>query len=82
MMKHIPAQNVYICDCCGVECNAENWVQEGQFKINRHATDYQGHAVASADVSLDLCDSCLPILTKAVNEACEKIRAEKAVTNG
>lgn len=73
-----------ICDCCqraigdrGVYRN-----QNGGLHLRRDALDIQGHACASADVSLDLCDGCLSCVSKAINAACVEARAAIAKATG
>lgn len=86
MIREVPRSFVYECDACGAEHVQENasghytnsrpsqWMT---LKLERDATDYQGAAVASADVKLLLCLSCGPRISAAVNEAAKVIRSLK-----
>jgi hypothetical protein len=64
----IPARHVKTCDCCGVECTAENSRDEGTLVITKPARDLDGHAIGSADIRMDLCDSCLFLMAAAVKQ--------------
>ena len=65
----IPAQTIKTCDCCGVTMTTQNSRQEGQLTLNAHALDMHGHACADATRKLDLCDSCLYKVGKAIDAA-------------
>lgn len=73
-----PAKTVITCDCCGKTCGAEpgqvRRVYSGGLIVKKDALDFQGYAVADASVKRDLCDSCLHIVSAAVNQACEAVR--------
>jgi hypothetical protein len=64
---NIPARTVVVCDVCRVECDKGNQRQNGKLHINRAALDHHGHAVASDNIDLDLCDLCLGLVVKAIN---------------
>lgn len=74
--KTIPAQTIKVCDCCGATMDRKNSRQEGELIIKAYALDMHGHAVADAGRKMDLCDSCLHRVTKAIDEAA--IAAQKA----
>lgn len=65
--KTIPAQTIKTCDCCGVTIDPQNSRQEGKLTLNVHALDMHGHACADATRKLDLCDSCLYKVAKAID---------------
>lgn len=67
--KTIPAQIIKTCDCCSVTMNGQNSRQEGRLTLNAHALDMHGHACADATRKLDLCDSCLYKVGKAIDAA-------------
>lgn len=67
--KTIPAQTIKVCDCCGVTMGRNNSRQDGGLTIKADALDMYGHAVADASRKLDLCDSCLHLITKAIDAA-------------
>lgn len=75
--KVIPERSIVTCDCCRREIGTDgvNRAMNGAMKIRRAALDYAGYPCASADVELDLCDSCLTTVCAAVNKACEGVRA-------
>ena len=65
--KTIPAQTIKTCDCCGVVMDGRNSVKEGGLVLKAHALDTQGSPCADATRRLDLCDSCLYDVAKAVD---------------
>ena len=67
--KTIPAQIIKTCDRCGVTMDRGNSRQEGRITINAHALDMHGHACADATRKLDLCDSCLYHVARAIDSA-------------
>ena len=67
--KTIPAQTIKTCDCCGVVMDGRNSRQEGALVLKAHALDMQGARCADATRKLDLCDSCLYDVSKAVDTA-------------
>lgn len=67
--KTIPAQIIKTCDGCDVKIDAQNSRQEGKLTLNVHALDMHGHACADATRKLDLCDSCLYKVAKAIEAA-------------
>lgn len=73
-----------ICDCCQRAIGEKGvWRQQsGGLHLRRDALDMQGHACASADVKLDLCDGCLSSVCKAINAACVEVRAAIAKATG
>lgn len=66
--KDIPAQTVWICDCCASELNNGNWRLHGSVHVNADALDFSGAAVASDNQRYDLCDTCFTAVKKAVIE--------------
>lgn len=73
-IKTIPAQTIKSCDSCGVTMDARNSRQEGGLVLKAHALDMYGSPCADATQKLDLCDSCLYTVTKAVDAAIETMR--------
>lgn len=67
-----------ICDCCRLAIGDKGVYrkQSGGLHLRRDALDMQGHACASADVSIDLCDECLAVIASAINAACVEVRAK------
>lgn len=65
--KTIPAQTIKYCDCCGVEMDRQSSRQEGLLTLKAHALDMQGSPCADATRRLDLCDSCLCGIGKAID---------------
>ncbi|MCF3486968.1 hypothetical protein [Stenotrophomonas maltophilia] len=80
----IPEVRKTICDCCqrAVGDRGVYRKQSGGLHLRRDALDMQGHACASADVKLDLCDDCLSRVSKAINAACVEVRAAIAKAAG
>jgi hypothetical protein len=71
----IPASNVTTCDACGVECDPRgNQRHLGHLRLERAGLDHYGHAVASNNIDLDLCDRCLSLVVDAINDATKKIK--------
>jgi hypothetical protein len=68
-IKNIPARIVKTCDRCGVVLDGKNDRQEGAIHIKANALDMHGHAVADASRKVDLCDSCLFVVTNAIDAA-------------
>lgn len=67
--KTIPAQTIKTCDCCGVVMNGNNSRQSGALVLRADALDMQGSPCADATRKMDLCDSCLYYVGKAVDSA-------------
>lgn len=67
--KTIPAQTIKICDRCETEMKGLNCVKEGCLTLKMHALDMQGAACADATRKIDLCDSCLYHIAKALDAA-------------
>lgn len=67
--KTIPAQTIKTCDCCSVVMSNGNSRQEGALVLKAHALDMQGAPCADATRKLDLCDSCLYHVGKALDAA-------------
>ncbi len=67
--KIIPAQTIMTCDGCGVVMDARNSRQDGGLTLRAHALDMQGSQCADATRKLDLCDSCLYAVGKAIDAA-------------
>jgi hypothetical protein len=65
--KTIPAQTIKTCDCCQVEMDRCNSHQDGALVLKAHALDTQGSPCADATRKLDLCDSCLYRVEKAID---------------
>lgn len=80
--KTIPAQTIKTCDCCGVTMTAQNSRQEGKLTLNAHALDMHGHACADATRKLDLCDSCLYVVGKAIDAAIQQVAAPSSGKGG
>lgn len=76
--KTIPSQIIKSCDRCGVTMDGKNSRQEGGLVLKAHALDMQGSPCADATRTLDLCDSCLCKVTKALDEALLLPAAPKA----
>jgi hypothetical protein len=74
-VKTIPAQTIKTCDCCGTVMDGRTSRQEGGLTLTAHALDMQGAPCADATRKLDLCDSCLYAVTKAVDHALGSTRA-------
>lgn len=66
--KEIPAQVVWICDCCGNELSKGNWHNRGTVRTYNDVHDNYGHAVAGEDHHYDLCDTCFHAVQKAIIE--------------
>lgn len=77
--KTIPAQTIQTCDCCGRTMDRKNSRQEGALTLKAHALDMQGFPCADATRNLDLCDSCLYSVGKALDEA---LRAAREAMGG
>ena len=77
--KIIPAQTIKTCDCCGVTMDRNNSRQEGKLTLNAHALDMQGSPCADATRKLDLCDSCLYKVGKAIDAAMVPSRISRGV---
>lgn len=77
--KTIPAQTIKTCDCCQVVIGAQNSRKEGCLTLKANALDMQGAPCADATRKLDLCDSCLYDVAKAIDAA---IAAQAAQKNG
>lgn len=67
--KTIPAQTIKTCDCCDVVMDGRNSRQDGTLMLKAHALDMQGSPCADATRKLDLCDSCMWHVGKAVDAA-------------
>lgn len=69
-----------VCDCCQKVVGEAGVTrrQSGALHLRRDALDMQGYACAKADVQIDLCDDCLNVVSKAVNDACVAVRAKAA----
>lgn len=65
--KTIPAKTIKTCDCCGSVMDSRNSVKDGGLVLKAHALDMHGAPCADATRQLDLCDSCLYDVTKAVD---------------
>lgn len=68
-MKIIPSQTIMTCDGCGVVMDARNSRQDGALTLKAHALDMHGSPCADATKKLDLCDSCLYAVGKALDTA-------------
>lgn len=68
-IKTIPSKTIMNCDCCGVVMDRTNSKQEGALTIKMHALDMQGSACATMTRKLDMCDSCLYVVGKAIEAA-------------
>lgn len=66
--KEIPAQLIWICDCCGDELNKKNWRSSGKVETSSNVHDHYGHAVAEDRHRYDLCDTCFHAVKKAIDE--------------
>ncbi len=80
--KTIPAQTIKTCDCCGVTMDRKNSRQEGKLTLNAHALDMQGSPCADATRKLDLCDSCLYKVGKAIDAAMAPPTSAEGVEHG
>lgn len=79
----IPEKKIITCDCCRQQIEGAVTRREGGgLHLKRDALDWHGHACADASVKLDLCDSCLGKVVKAVNETCASVRALIASASG
>lgn len=67
--KTIPAQTIKTCDCCQAVMNHGNSRQSGHLTLKSDVLDMQGSACADATRKLDLCDSCLYDVAKAIDAA-------------
>lgn len=67
--KTVPARTIKTCDGCGVVMDSGNSRQEGLLTLKAHALDMQGAPCADATKKLDLCDSCLYAVGKAIDAA-------------
>lgn len=52
-----------------------NHVHQGKLTLVRAGLDFQGHPVADASVTMDLCDRCNDKLAHAINERVGFIRS-------
>lgn len=71
--KKIPEKTIVTCDCClGVFTpnGPLRRVMNGRLHLIRAGLDLQGCAVASNDVVLDLCDTCVNRVALAVQNEC------------
>ena len=75
--KTIPAQTIKTCDCCGIVMNGNNSRQDGALVLKAHALDMQGSPCADATRKLDLCDSCLYDVGKAIDAAIDAARSQQ-----
>lgn len=78
MIREIPKAFEYTCDQCRTTHRQENasghytnsrppgWVG---LKVLRDAYDFQGQAVAPANIDRLLCEKCGPILLQTINNA-------------
>lgn len=73
-VKTIPAQTIRTCDICGVVCDKDNSRQNARLLLKRDALDWAGHAVASANIERDLCDSCVDRVANLLNAEEERVR--------
>jgi len=64
--RHIPAQAIMTCDCCGKEMKQSDYRMAGHLKLRRHGLDYQGSAVGDASTTMDLCDPCVMQVEAAI----------------
>lgn len=79
MRRVIPQQTIVTCDCCRKEMTKADYKRNGAITIKQDALDYQGAAVANANIRRDdLCDSCLDQLREAI-ELKETAIREKAL---
>lgn len=76
-VETIPETTRVVCDCCRrtIGERGASRKQSGGLHLRRDALDMYGHACASANVSLDLCDECLGRVSAAINAACVDARA-------
>ena len=72
--KTIPQQVIKTCDCCKKVMDGRNSRQEGALTLKAHALDMQGSPCADATRKLDLCDSCLYAVGKALDDALRAAR--------
>ena len=80
--KIIPAQTIKTCDCCGVTMDRRNSRHEGKLTLNAYALDMQGSPCADATRKLDLCDSCLYKVEKAIDAAMAPPASAEGVEHG
>ena len=65
----IPAQTIKTCDGCRITMDRSNSRQSGGLIFKADALDMQGSPCADATRKLDLCDSCLYKVGKAIDSA-------------
>lgn len=73
--EHIPAKDLIICDGCGERAEGKSFrgiYHGGYLTIGRDAYDFQGNAVASNNINLDLCSKCMKLAVEALNTAFRK----------
>jgi hypothetical protein len=81
-VKTIPAQTIKTCDCCDKVMDGRTARMDGGLTLKSHALDMQGSPCADATRKLDLCDSCVYVVTKAVDEAISAQRAAQTAKQG
>ena len=80
--KTIPAQVIKTCDGCGVIMDRGNSRQSGGLVLKADALDMQGSPCADATRKLDLCDSCLYKVGKAIDAAMAFPTSAEGVEHG
>lgn len=80
--KEVPAKKIFTCDCCGESVETppnksrpDRW---SRLCFYRDAEDWQGNAVASANVEMDLCSKCSLLISGAINKAQEDLHKAAA----
>ncbi len=66
--KEIPAQTIWICDCCASELTRQNWYHQGSVDVRTVARDFSGGMVGEERNHYDLCDTCFHAAQKAIIE--------------
>ena len=74
--KITPAIVTVVCDCCLKDVGSPGVTRAHNAGIHvaRDALDYQGAACAGANITMDLCDSCLELVSAAVNDVAVRVR--------
>jgi hypothetical protein len=76
----IPEKRVFFCDFCGKE--GERPRDEPEIQINRHALDFNGQAVASANKKYQPCRSCMDQFDKCFIQLVRHLHATRDQEEG
>lgn len=76
-VKVTPEVVTIICDCCNNMTGENGAIRRrlGALHLLCNALDMHGHPCSDASMKIDLCDGCLSVISKAINDACTSVRA-------